>query len=726
MKPSFEKIFARCPAADFIGRDAELDALLSLARGETASERLVVLAAPRVGASELLRQAFDRLFLEPASVSPFYFRLKLTDRTAKAAAWRFAYEFLLQSVAFSRRDAGIISSSPELGEIAELAAPADAHWVDRLVECARSERENGSFFRDLLSAPQRAAANGARPFVMLDDVHIASRFADGDSFLDELFDIVSRSLCPIVLSGHRRFLFGRIDGDIVDLDVLPFADAGRVVGKAAARAGVEINDQTRDLVAVQSAGNVGHMTALVEAAATNGADLASFDDVERVYTDDIFGGTIGRYFDGVLKTASRTNGLLKVLSENIAAPGGKLPVSYWQRHVKAADVDAVISVLHNYEIVNGGHGHVSVDGDNFILRDYVQARTQLELDGEPRALIVGNTLSQNVKRAPQLMARSYRRSAALGLKELLESFDGRQISSALLDYERFRNKLKGANEEQLRRALNEDDMRVRLPQIIYAAHAATYYPPLAEICDAERAVIGIGFLDGARRRETAWLVTEIDSKLEAKRDVAEFWCDRLEMAAVACGFSQFTIWLIAPEGFAPDAIEALRERNAYGSSRRQVGILAQSINTKVETTTETGQVYEFDVAMGPEGELATARTAEDIGRKHNFPTKVINQIKTALVEACINAAEHSLSPDGTIHLKFVVDNDGVTITVTNRGLKLVDTASAEPAKESRRGWGLKLIQGLMDTVEIEDTDDGTRIKMEKKIRAGHDLSSDQP
>src|SRR4029434_9333504 len=113
----------------------------------------------------------------------------------------------------------------------------------------------------------------------------------------------------------------------------------------ARRAAVVVTDQTRDLVAVQSGGNAGHMSALIDAAATNGADLASFDDVERIYTDDIFGGTIGRYFDEVLHTAGRQNDVLKLLAESIAAPGARLAVTYWQRHVKVSDVDALINTL---------------------------------------------------------------------------------------------------------------------------------------------------------------------------------------------------------------------------------------------------------------------------------------------------------------------------------------------------------------------------------------------
>ena len=34
----------------------------------------------------------------------------------------------------------------------------------------------------------------------------------------------------------------------------------------------------------------------------------------------------------------------------------------------------------------------------------------------------------------------------------------------------------------------------------------------------------------------------------------------------------------------------------------------------------------------------------------------------------------------------------------------------------RRGWGLKLIRDLMDEVEFERVDDGTRLRMTKYLR----------
>jgi serine/threonine-protein kinase RsbW len=137
------------------------------------------------------------------------------------------------------------------------------------------------------------------------------------------------------------------------------------------------------------------------------------------------------------------------------------------------------------------------------------------------------------------------------------------------------------------------------------------------------------------------------------------------------------------------------------------------------------------IPMGDETELIAAHTVEQIARRVHFPPEAINQIKTALVEACINAVEHSLSPDKKIYQRFRVENDKLVITVSSRGV-VPQTLSGQNGEkilqrnngndggldpsEERRGWGLKLIRTLMDEVEFERVDDGTRLRMTKYLR----------
>jgi serine/threonine-protein kinase RsbW len=223
--------------------------------------------------------------------------------------------------------------------------------------------------------------------------------------------------------------------------------------------------------------------------------------------------------------------------------------------------------------------------------------------------------------------------------------------------------------------------------------------------------------DYTDKNEIVWLCAEIDSKLEASRELTAGWCDRLSSFAHERGFGKFRIWLIAPEGFASAAIELLDERGAFGSSHQQFELLKARLQTSDETDVKAADEFEMVLPMTGDTELIAARTAEQIARRVNFQPEAINQIKTAVVEACINAAEHSLSPDRKIYQRFVVEDDKLVITVASRGVLPAQSATngaKDPGNgNGRRGWGLKLIKSLMDEVEFERVDDGTQLRMTK-------------
>jgi anti-sigma regulatory factor (Ser/Thr protein kinase) len=309
----------------------------------------------------------------------------------------------------------------------------------------------------------------------------------------------------------------------------------------------------------------------------------------------------------------------------------------------------------------------------------------------------------------------------LGLRDLLAAFSLQQVPTALLDYGSYADIYKGLPDEEITAGLDREQDRVQLPQIVYTANAADLYKPIGEIAEKERSAVAIGFQDGrySDEDEVVWVAAEIESKLEVPNELAEFWCDRLEMVALMCNFANYKVWMIAREGFTPDAMEMLRQRGAYASSRRQVEHLRKFISAEAGNKIDVPEEYEIIVPMGDESELIAAHALEEIARRRNVSGKAINQIKTALLEASINASEHSLSPDRRIRQKFRIEDDRITITISNRGLRLTDrkpettSEQGETETSGRRGWGLKLIEKLMDEVKIEQTDDGTSISMTK-------------
>ena len=106
-----------------------------------------------------------------------------------------------------------------------------------------------------------------------------------------------------------------------------------------------------------------------------------------------------------------------------------------------------------------------------------------------------------------------------------------------------------------------------------------------EVCDEERCVVAHAFADAtySDAQEVVWLVAEIDSKLEAGKELTEEWCGRLESLAAKSGFSQTQIWLIANEGFTDEAVAALSSRGAWGSSRQQLELLTARLYRSGQT-----------------------------------------------------------------------------------------------------------------------------------------------
>ncbi len=726
-----KKILSSVLPEDFIGREAETDKLLRHAKGENAARGFLLLSAPALGASELLKQVYDRLFYEQNEIIPFYFAFKKSDRTALQSAVRFLQSFLQQTVAFRRQNAKILDASPEVCELAEIAAPSDGYWIDRLIETCQTESRLGderSFIRQALSAPLRAAAHGARSFVMIDELHEAENFTNVIDFVSELKAIFERSELPFVFSGRRRFLFNEIQENFLSYELKPlsFSDAGILTTTLAEKFSVKINGQTKDLIAAQMQGSPLFTRFLFQGASERKIDLDSFQKVERVYADEIFGGRLkGFYekiFDETVPNIEIQKNIVGVLYDALTVEKEKTPVESWQKRFDLTDEKFYKTVkrLNVNEIIRLTSNQAEAMSENEILSDYLRGRFRLETIGENRALVVGEMLSDFLKRAPQTMARLYRRNSAIGLRELLAVFDRQEIPSALIDYAAFKDELKGApNAEILKFLTSNEPEKINLPQIVYTAHTAAFYPPIEQFVEKNRSAVAVGFVECVYTEDdqTVWLAAEIDSKLEAKKDLTEFWCDRLEMVALVCNFTNYKIWLIAPEGFSTEAIEVLKQRNAFGSSKKQVELLIDFLDARKAVGEKIKpNEYEIIVPMGEDTEMIAAQTVEEIARRHNFAPRAINQIKTALVEACINASEHSLSPDRKIYQKFAVENDKIIITISNRGLRLADKNAKEiTPEEGRRGWGLKLMKTLMDEVKFEQTDDGTRISMTKYL-----------
>ena len=353
---------------------------------------------------------------------------------------------------------------------------------------------------------------------------------------------------------------------------------------------------------------------------------------------------------------------------------------------------------------------------------------------DSRAAVVAEMLIDTLKRAPKTMARHYRRASALGLSDLIDLFNCQKIPASLLHYDRFKSEFKGATIDDVHSGLDNETELILLPQVVHTASCAAFYPPIQQWIDDERCIIAHGF-DAGRHSDgsdVVWIAAEIESKLEAGRGITEMWCDRLLAVGRACGWDRVRLWLVAREGFSSEARDLLAEHEAYSSNLQQLELLTARLGVESslpEADDALPNEFEMVIPMGDETELIAASTVEQIARRNDFQPEAINQIKTALIEACINATEHSHSPDRKIYQRFRLESDRLVVTVSSRGVVAAVVKSGHETNgegsagisedeetKGRRGWGLKLIRTLMDEVEFERVDDGTCLRMTKYLK----------
>jgi PAS domain S-box-containing protein len=130
----------------------------------------------------------------------------------------------------------------------------------------------------------------------------------------------------------------------------------------------------------------------------------------------------------------------------------------------------------------------------------------------------------------------------------------------------------------------------------------------------------------------------------------------------------------------------------------------------------------LDVPMLQNMEVVVSHMAEAFGRYIGMDTDSIDEVRAALVEACINAFEHSHSKSARLRLEFVPTPEALTVTISDQGhgfdvqTALKQVRERRESGDMRRGWGLELVGEFMDDVRIESGPGGTTLTLVKRRR----------
>jgi len=107
----------------------------------------------------------------------------------------------------------------------------------------------------------------------------------------------------------------------------------------------------------------------------------------------------------------------------------------------------------------------------------------------------------------------------------------------------------------------------------------------------------------------------------------------------------------------------------------------------------------------------------------------VDQLKTAVAEATMNAMEHGnlYNPDIQVEIKVTASEDELNVFITDRGVdhpmpeKVTPDLEAKLAGEqSPRGWGLFLIENMVDSMEIEADENHHTIRLIYRLKEQSD------
>ena len=132
-----------------------------------------------------------------------------------------------------------------------------------------------------------------------------------------------------------------------------------------------------------------------------------------------------------------------------------------------------------------------------------------------------------------------------------------------------------------------------------------------------------------------------------------------------------------------------------------------------------GEEIDLTIPMLPNMETTAIQTAEAIMEYMKFDPDTKDEVKMALIEALINSFEHSKSKDKKVYIKFIVKQQELQVIVRDYGAGFDPVSVKKPdikekiTDKRKRGWGLMIIENLMDNFYIISNELGTTLIMTK-------------
>ena len=726
-----KSIFPICPDREFFGRSAEIDHICSRAADcDRLTPNILLVGHSHIGKTEILRRAHRNLFWRHTAVVPVYYRFR-AELGAEAFAEDFIKEVIKQRIAFGRRDPEFATSELSLDSLERLLMDDDdAAEMAGFIYRHREAKEVGdvtAMLRNAIGLPGKPLGS-APVFLLLDDLDVAASMGDG-SIMAELLSLLGPGGSPFIASGTtlQSFEGGGLTGyvETMTLTGLVEEDAVAMMVDLSAQYAIAHDTEILTQAARILSGNPMYIKNIIWAAFNSSASLTGLPALAALYVNELTTGNIGF----TLRSAIRLGGLddLRVLNAliEVVDPIGSVSEEELRKKFKLARpaLSATLDRLKAMALIGAALGRVWWAGCS-VMRDFILYTAETGLKGKSASEVKTRLVRDILKTGYSSRGEEVRGSFSEEVLSVIRSFAGQRVLKVLLKSSAFsERRAEGA------RNLNSDEGdTVELPRVVGCFDTLKMErreagPPcfIADGFQSERYEAG---------NEVVWIVSVKEELAPLNIGDVENFLRRSRLLRDRFRTARIMRWVLSREGFTEEALKRLDIEGVYTSEAAQLDILKEALAPEHKAVSGvsggrglvSAKEFELLLPRSTKAEIVAARAAEEIGTEMGFDPDSVGQIKAALVEACINAFEHSRVRSGKVHLRFVAGADRLTIYVQNYGVDFDGAAHQKAAAKAgalpqKRGWGLELMRGLMDEVRFDRLAQGTRIVLVKLLSA---------
>ncbi|UCD34081.1 MAG: ATP-binding protein [Nitrospiraceae bacterium] len=389
----------------FVGREREIGIIrnAALKAGSGVAGSIILFGRRGAGKTELLKHAFSELFSGQDRAIPFFYTVSSSFTGLERLCQDYFSHFVLQSLAFIRKDPALVSSGIyHLEDLKKIAGRSGESWAEDMIDRYLHVSGSGDPFRlfsAALSAPRQCyRATGKPVVVIIDDFHkirpmVEHTAGTGGDLWTCLEEALKFQFTPHIIAGFQtdlRAMFFEQSPLGEHLEILNLSGLGRDQAFALFRdlCGIyelEYAESLKNHIGFFN-GSPFYIKSFVQAARQTVSSVRE-DNFWDIYFREVTNGKTSTYWTSILKASIPRFQLrrpaLNVLYQLSTQEGGDVVGGLAERlGIDSEELDHLTEMLDGAGTIDMGFSTMSFTDDS-VLADVVRGLYHREVLAEP-------------------------------------------------------------------------------------------------------------------------------------------------------------------------------------------------------------------------------------------------------------------------------------------------------------------------------------------------------